>query len=199
MTDPTIFSVDHDVLRRKYNHQCILSKGKDLYFDHPCLNHLVCNILDNKKRGLQIFSSLPQELYSKKVEQISKAAYNYFVPTNTRILSFSTRKNEDRSYDLFILYDIDGYDVSLFEQISKQKQENKTYQENELFNMLYLLMDSVYMGGRLTNEFIDISPNNIFYNEKDEHYKYKISNFSASLPKKIEKKYWFSIGSHDTA
>ena len=189
MTDPSIFSVDHAVIRRKYTHQCILSKGKDIYLDFPCLNHLVTNILDGKKRGLQVFSNLPHDLYSKKLDQISKAAYNYFVPLNTRILSYSSRKNEDRSYDFFILYDIDGFDITLEEQISKRKLDKKHYTEAECFDVLNDLIESVYMCGRLTNEFIDITPNNIVYNEKDEHYKHKLSNLSAVVPRKLEKKF----------
>ena len=190
MTDNSIFSVDHDVLRRKYVHQCILSKGRDLYLDIPCLNHLVTNALDGKKRGLQIFQSLPHELFVKKLDQISRASYTNFVPTNTRILSHSSRKNEDRSYDFFVLYDINGFEISLEEQMQKRKQENQPYTEDELFKLINLLLDSVFMCGRQTFEFIDISPQNIFYNGLDEHYKYKIANFSCVLPKKLEKKYF---------
>ena len=190
MTESSIFSVDHDVLRRKYVHQCILSKGKDFYLDYPCLNHLVTNILDGKKRALQIFSNLPQELFSKKLDQISKASYNNLVPSNTRILSHSSRKNEDRSYDFFVLYDIDGFDISLDEQMQKKKQDNNPYTETELFDILNFLLDSLFICGRNTFEFIDIAPQNILYNEKDEHYKYKLSNFSACLPRKLEKKYF---------
>lgn len=190
MADPTIFSIDYTVFRRRFQHECILSKGKDKYLEYPCLNHLVTNKLDGSKHVLQIFSSMPNEIFAKKLDHISKAAYNYFIPTTTRIIAHATRKNEDRSHDLFILYDFNENEMSLEEQIRKQKEQNKPFAENELYEVLYTLLDSTFMCGRLSNEFIDISPHNVFYHSKDEHYKYRISNLSASLPKKLEKKFF---------
>lgn len=45
--------------------------------------------------------------------------------------------------------------------------------------MIYLLLDSMYMGSRLNYEYTDISPANIFVSSEEE---YVISNFGLQLP-----------------
>ena len=73
----------------------------------------------------------------------------------------SYKKNEDKTFDLMILYDFTDL-IPLEEVIKEKKINNQKFTEEEIWEIIYILIDSMYMGSRLNYEYTDISPINLF-------------------------------------
>ena len=104
------------------------------------------------------------------------------------MIAFGSRRNEDKSFDLFIIYEKgDASEETLDEIINKRKKEGKSFSEEEIKNLIVTLNENAFLCARNSNEYCDYNPANIFYNEKKG---FIVSNMGTVLPKKIEKKYY---------
>ena len=56
----------------------------------------------------------------RKLDQLVKAAYLFYVPWYQSLLMFSYKKNEDKTFDFMALYDFDG--LVPLEDIIKEKK-----------------------------------------------------------------------------
>ena len=104
------------------------------------------------------------------------------------MIAFASRKNEDKSFDLFVIYEIgDSSQQTLDEAINVRKKEGKAFSEQEIKNLIGTLSENAFLCARNSNEYCDYNPANVFYNEKNG---FIVSNMGIVLPKKLEKKYF---------
>ena len=173
MTDPNIFIIDFSAYRRIFTHSGFLGKGRDLIHDIPCTISLMSDtFLPDKRYVQQVFSSLTPEQLNLKLDQLSKSNYNFFVPHTSRIHAISIRKNDDKTSELHVLYNLDPSFISLQDLIKERKADNEPFSEEEILELICDLLDNLYMGSRHSFEFTDIKPLNIYVNDDKNNFDY---------------------------
>lgn len=181
MSDPNQYLVDYESIRKRYQRVGILGNGKDSILDHyntlTVMNdsHLEC------RRVQQMFNNVNNEFLQKKLLQLHDAMFTFFTPDTFPILYYGLRvtKSEKQLQDLVVVYDFPEKYQSLEEVFRQNCKEKKKCSIQLISELVRVVIENLYMGGRLSGEYIDVNMQNIFIDQSggDNAVKVKMSNF----------------------
>jgi len=112
--------------------------------------------------------------------------FTFFTPDTFPVLYYGLRNSGEKLQDLIIIYDFPENYKSL-EEVFRTKKEKKEKMDVKLVEeIVRVVIENVFMGGRLSGEFIDVNMQNIFVDEAAG--KVRISNFGVQISKRFDQK-----------
>ncbi|CAD8152586.1 unnamed protein product [Paramecium octaurelia] len=156
----------------------ILGRGKDLIHGISSIIYRLIKNNTNKlfdssdkwgSHALQIYENITREVFEAKVLQLQKAMTLHLNPYSSRIILIAKEQLNHTQFNLHVVYELQHMDLD-----SKSiREQREGLNHNDAKEFLSFLCQNYVLGAQFTNEFLDISPQNIFRNGKS----YIVSNF----------------------
>ncbi|CAK67766.1 unnamed protein product (macronuclear) [Paramecium tetraurelia] len=174
--------VEASLIDRLFDKAEILSRGNDLIHG---ISSIIYRMTTNKKNkwlklfdkggnyALQIYENINRQVFETKVLQLQKAMTLHLNPYSTRIILIAKEQLNYTKFNLHVVYELQHVDLD-----SKSiKEQREGLNQKEAVALLSLLCQNYVLGAQYTNEFLDISPQNIFRNGNS----YIVSNFGINF------------------
>ncbi|CAK66243.1 unnamed protein product (macronuclear) [Paramecium tetraurelia] len=169
--------VEKNLIYRLFEKDNIIGKGKDLIhgisssiYKLKKNNHVTSDF--NGEWGwhaLQIYENLNLEVFETKVIQLQKAMTTHLNPYSTRIILIGKEQVHQQQFNLHVVYEFG----SVNDDFKSMRDQKEGLDDEEATNFLSFLCHNYMLGSQFTNEFLDISPQNIFFTDQS----YIVSNF----------------------
>ncbi|CAD8203824.1 unnamed protein product [Paramecium pentaurelia] len=148
--------VDASFINKNFVQVSVIGKGHDFYLGISSISYLMHHKKEQGRYILQIYENLGYDLFRTKVMQLQKAMLECVNDVNTRIILLAEKQLNDKQSDLYVLYQLN----ELTQRLDQQKQLTSE-QAQEL---LITFCKNLLITGRVTYEFLDLAPQNIYVN-----------------------------------
>ncbi|CAD8106902.1 unnamed protein product [Paramecium primaurelia] len=175
--------VDASLINLLFEKVEVLGRGKDLIHGISSITYMLKKKKNNQNldftddwgnHALQIYENLNLEVFETKVLQLQKAMTVYLNSYSTRIILIAKEQLNHTQYNLYVVYELKNINMDL-KSLREFQTEGLNYDQARKF--LIFLCQNYFLGAQYTNEFLDISPQNIFKTEDS----YIISNFGITF------------------
>lgn len=138
--------VDYSYIQRRYQLLGVIGKGRDFIYDLSSTISLVrersttfkdeSSVDDGKGKtfSLQVYNSLPIDIYKKKVSQLQLAMSEYITNLTPRIVLLGQKRVNDGTFDLYVIYDVDKLTEKTLEQDLKSRVTDEKATEHKYFD-----------------------------------------------------------------
>ncbi|CAK66244.1 unnamed protein product (macronuclear) [Paramecium tetraurelia] len=160
--------VDASFINKNFVQVSVIGKGLDFYLGISSISYLMHHKKEQGRYILQTYENLGHDLFRTKVGQLQKAMLECVNDVNTRIILLAEKQLNDKQSDLLVLYQLN----ELNKRLDQQEQLNPQQAEQ----LLITFCQNLLITGRVTYEFLDLAPQNIYVEEN----RFVISNMGIS-------------------